>query len=149
MRASTMNQSPATHRRPAIHPFTCAALGLALVPLLCVQSQAVETGVTFRIDDGDLQRLYDSAEAKAAANIVQFTPTMKALVEGGGYPNVWIETPPMGGERTWMLAAGKNRFTASLNGRELFSCTRGVRVVTDLDGKVQEIVGIAPRRTGK
>jgi hypothetical protein len=42
------------------------------------------------------------------------------------------------------LTARKDDFTASLNGTELFSCTRGIRVVTDLDGKVQEVVGIAP-----
>ncbi len=56
------------------------------------------TGVTFKTADDALQRLFDAAEAKEASNIVQFTPTMKALVEGGGYPNVWIETQPMGGE---------------------------------------------------
>ncbi len=48
------------------------------------------------------------------------------------------------GERTWRLSAGKERFTASLNGRELFSCTKGIRIVTDLAGNVREIVGIAP-----
>ena len=56
------------------------------------------TGVTFKTADDGLQRLFDAAEAKEASNIVQFTPTMKALVEGGGYQNVWIETQPMGGE---------------------------------------------------
>ena len=45
-----------------------------------------------------MQRLYDAAEASLLGNIVQFTPTQKALVEGGGYRNVWIETQPMGGE---------------------------------------------------
>ena len=48
------------------------------------------------------------------------------------------------GEREWTLTATKERFTGSLNGKEVFSCTRGVRVVTDLDGKVREVVGIAP-----
>ena len=56
------------------------------------------TGVSFHTSDAELQQLYDAAESKAASNIVQFTPTMKALVEGGGYENVWIETQPMGGE---------------------------------------------------
>jgi hypothetical protein len=42
--------------------------------------------------------LYDAAEAQAAANVVQFTPTMKALVKGAGMQNIWIETQPMGGE---------------------------------------------------
>ncbi|MCX6970457.1 MAG: trehalase family glycosidase [Verrucomicrobia bacterium] len=56
------------------------------------------TGVSFHTSDANLQRLYDAAEASLLGNIVQFTPTLKALVEGGGYPNVWIETQPMGGE---------------------------------------------------
>ena len=49
-------------------------------------------------------------------------------------------------EREWTLTAKKDRFTASLNGKELFSCTRGVRVVSDLDGNVREVVGIAPEQ---
>jgi hypothetical protein len=56
------------------------------------------TGVSFHTSDANLQRLYDAAEASLLGNIVQFTPTQKALVEGGGYRNVWIETQPMGGE---------------------------------------------------
>jgi hypothetical protein len=48
------------------------------------------------------------------------------------------------GGRTWTLDAGKDRFTARLDGKELFSCARGVRVVTDLAGDVREIIGIAP-----
>lgn len=58
----------------------------------------LQTGVSFQTTDAGLQRLFDAAEAKAASNIVQFTPTMKILVEGGGYNNAWIETQPMGGE---------------------------------------------------
>jgi hypothetical protein len=34
-------------------------------------SAAAQTGVTFRISDAALQRLYDFAEAKAASNVVQ------------------------------------------------------------------------------
>lgn len=45
------------------------------------------SGVSFRTRNGDLQRLYDAAEARLAENIVQFTPTLRILVEGGGYPN--------------------------------------------------------------
>ncbi len=56
------------------------------------------TGVTFHTSDPTLQHLFDSAESKEAGNIVQVTPTLKVLVEGGGYNNVWIETQPMGGE---------------------------------------------------
>jgi len=32
----------------------------------------------------------------AASNIVQFTPTMKILVEGGGYQNAWIDGTLLG-----------------------------------------------------
>lgn len=74
-----------------------------------------QTGVSFRTADADLQRLFDAAEAKAASNIVQFTPAMKALVEGGGYGNVWIETQPMGGE---MYA--KRNLEVALNNHLLF-----------------------------
>lgn len=70
---------------------------LLLAPLADLYA-AEMTGVTFRTTEAELLRLYDAAEAKAAENIVQFTPKMKALVEGGGYGNVWIETQPMGGE---------------------------------------------------
>jgi len=93
----------------------------ALLALFCSQSATADkspaagTGVAFRTSDADLQRLYDAAEAKAASNIVQFTPAMKALVEGGGYPNVWIETQPMGGE---MYA--KRNLEVALNNQVLF-----------------------------
>lgn len=56
------------------------------------------TGVSFKSSDPGLQRLFEAAEAKGAANIVPFTPDLKVLVEGGGYGNAWIETQPMGGE---------------------------------------------------
>lgn len=62
------------------------------------EAQAAPTSVAFQTADPELQRLFDTAEAKAAANIVPFTPSINALVEGGGYGNVWIETQPMGGE---------------------------------------------------
>ncbi|MFZ4766651.1 MAG: hypothetical protein ACOYMN_16990, partial [Roseimicrobium sp.] len=48
------------------------------------------------------------------------------------------------GERTWTLTTKEGRFTASMGDKEVFSCTRGVRVVTDLAGNVREVVGIAP-----
>jgi hypothetical protein len=47
------------------------------------------------------------------------------------------------GERTWTLTATKGRFTASMGDKEVFSCTHGVRVVTDLAGNVRQVVGIA------
>ncbi len=61
-------------------------------------SNLARTGVSFRSTEAGLQRLFDTCEAKLAANIVQFTPTMRLLVEGGGYNNAWIETQPLGGE---------------------------------------------------
>ena len=57
-----------------------------------------KTGVSFQCSDSLLQRLYNIAEKKLEINLIQFTPSMKVLVEGGGYENAWIETQPMGGE---------------------------------------------------
>lgn len=73
------------------------------------------TGVMFQTTDLGLQRLFDAAEAKAAANVVPFTPSMKVLVEGGGYGNAWIETQPMGGE---MYA--KRNLDVALNNQLVF-----------------------------
>jgi hypothetical protein len=87
---------------------------LLLAPLAALQA-AEKTGVSFRTTDADLQRLYDAAESKVAENIVQFTPTMKVLVEGGGYSNAWLETQPMGGE---MYA--KRDLELALNNQKLF-----------------------------
>ena len=56
------------------------------------------TGVVFKTTDPFLQRLFDAAEEKAGANIVQFTAGMKAMVEGPTFPAVFLETQPMGGE---------------------------------------------------
>ncbi|MCL5096660.1 MAG: hypothetical protein M1608_03845 [Candidatus Omnitrophica bacterium] len=100
---------------------------LAVVILLVAaqsNSQAIgsgvpQTGVTFRIDDAGLQRLFEAAEAKAASNIVQFTPEMKILVEGGGYENAWIETQPMGGE---MYA--KRNIEVALNNQAVFTLSQ-------------------------
>jgi hypothetical protein len=58
----------------------------------------VTTNVYFQTTDKELQKLFDTAVAKANTNLVQFTPSLKILVEGGGYSNAWIETQPMGGE---------------------------------------------------
>ena len=60
-----------------------------------------------------------------------------ALGDGGDftYGQQW-------GNRSWTLVCGKGNFTARLNDRDTFSCTAGVRVVTDLDGKVLEVIGI-------
>ncbi|MEI6071383.1 MAG: hypothetical protein WCS31_06305 [Verrucomicrobiae bacterium] len=57
-----------------------------------------ETGVSFTSSDLVLNNLVAKAEKLAAANIVQFSPDMQALIEGGGYSSVYTETQPMGGE---------------------------------------------------
>lgn len=72
-------------------------------------------GVEFATSDGGLQRLFDAAEAKAAANVVEFAPGFRILVEGGGYGNAWIETQPMGGE---MYA--KRNLDVALNNQMVF-----------------------------
>jgi hypothetical protein len=93
---------------------------LILVFAFCRAGMAIErsslgTDVTFKTTDVKLQRLFDAAQAKSALNIVQFTPTMKVLVEGGGYGNAWIETQPMGGE---MYA--KRNLEVALNNQLVF-----------------------------
>ena len=90
-----------------VKPFGCILLGMILVhsntsaaepsAVLDGGRQLPRVGVTMKTGDCDLQRLYDEAERVARTNIVQFTAGMKAMVEGGGYENVWIETQPMGG----------------------------------------------------
>jgi len=51
------------------------------------------------------------------------------------------------GDREWSLSCTNGTFSGHLNDKELFSCTAGVRVVTDLEGRVLEVIGIgaAPR----
>jgi hypothetical protein len=111
---------------------------LLLAPLAALQA-AEKTGVSFRTTDADLQRLYDAAESKVAENIVQFTPTMKVLVEGGGYSNAWLETQPMGGE---MYA--KRDLELALNNQKLFM--QAQRADGRLPGMV--ISGETARRSG-
>ncbi|MCP4450872.1 MAG: hypothetical protein GY809_05380, partial [Planctomycetes bacterium] len=82
---------------------------------MSIERTGLETDVTFKTTDVELQQLFDAAEAKSAGNIVQFTPTMKVLVEGGGYGNAWIETQPMGGE---MYA--KRNLEVALNNQLVF-----------------------------
>lgn len=57
----------------------------------------LRSGVTFKTTDKGLQQLYDMAERKILSNIKDFD-NYKVLVEGAGYPHVWLETQPMGGE---------------------------------------------------
>ena len=56
-----------------------------------------QSGVIFNTSDKALQNLYDIAESKCLNNIKDFNQ-YKVLVEGAGYPFVWLETQPMGGE---------------------------------------------------
>lgn len=55
------------------------------------------SSVSFKTTDKDLQLLYDKAESMCLSNIKDFNQ-YKVLVEGAGYPFVWLETQPMGGE---------------------------------------------------
>ncbi|MCH7228053.1 MGH1-like glycoside hydrolase domain-containing protein [Haloferula sp. A504] len=88
-----------------IHRFSALLIAIGLgVPFLRSEEGGppfpfeIETAATFQSSDPALQRLHDTAEARIRENIVPFTPSMKVLVEGGGYPNAWLETQPMGGE---------------------------------------------------
>ena len=77
-----------------------------------------KTGVAFHSADPALQKLFDTAEAKAQLNLQQFGPD-QVLVEGGGYEKIWLETQPMVGE---MYA--KHNMTAALNNQLLFMRTQ-------------------------
>jgi hypothetical protein len=79
----------------------------------------LETRHEFKTSDTNLQRLHDEAERKLLDNLMRFTPSMKVLVEGGGYPNAWIETQPMGGE----MYAKRDAQTA-LNNQVIFMLTQ-------------------------
>jgi hypothetical protein len=56
------------------------------------------TGVTLVSGDPVMQSIFDAAEKNERGLITQFTPTMKVLVEGGGYGHIWLETQPMAAE---------------------------------------------------
>ncbi|MFO8026594.1 MAG: hypothetical protein R6U56_02895 [Opitutales bacterium] len=77
------------------------------------------TRVAFQSDDIDLQHLHDAAVARLQENLVPFTESMQVLVEGGGYPNAWLETQPMGGE---MFA--KRNLQVGLNNQVIFMLTQ-------------------------
>ncbi len=103
-----------------------AALTVAGSKSIATTGQAVNpayalplTGVAFSTTDTNLQKLYNRAVTMERRNIVQFTPTMKILVEGGGYGNCWIETQPMGGE---MYAARDVQL--ALNNQNIFLLTQ-------------------------
>jgi len=46
------------------------------------------------------------------------------------------------GDKTFSLSQKEGMLTGSLNGKELFKCTAGVRITTDLDGNIAQIAGI-------
>ena len=62
-----------------------------------LKNKYLQTGVHFESKDTLLKKLFDVAEAKAISNIHVYTPEYTVMVEGGGYPFVWLETQPMGG----------------------------------------------------
>ena len=76
------------------------------------------TRVTFRTENPELQRLYDTACRKCLNNLQMFGDH-QVLVEGGGYEKIWLETQPMGGE---MYA--KRNMTAAMNNQLLFIRTQ-------------------------
>jgi len=57
----------------------------------------IKAFVKFDTENTELKELFELAEKTAKENIVDFGGR-KVLVEGGGYPNIWTETQPMGGE---------------------------------------------------
>lgn len=79
---------------------------------------SAQTGVTLATGDTALKSLFDAAESQAKSNINTFG-SMKVMVEGGGYTNVWIETQPMAGE---MYA--KRDLTIAKNNQLVFIQTR-------------------------
>jgi hypothetical protein len=99
----------------------------------------VKTEASFHTNDQPLQALFDAALAQAKGNIVPFTPAMGVLVEGGGYPNAWIETQPMGGQ---MFA--RHNAQVALNNQVIFM--RGQRQDGRLPGMV--IAGDKVRQRG-
>ena len=47
-------------------------------------------------------------------------------------------------DKTYQLTCNNGKLSGSLNDRELFTCTAGTRVVTDVNGKLLEMAGIHP-----
>lgn len=56
----------------------------------------IKAQVSFRPDCPWLKELFDRAEATQKQNIIDYAGR-SVLVEGGGYPDIWLETQPMGG----------------------------------------------------
>lgn len=73
-----------------------------------------ETQVIYATNNASLQGLFDRCEDMIQKNITAFL-NKKVLVEGSYYPNVWLETQPMGGE---MYA--KRNMEVALNNQLIF-----------------------------
>jgi len=76
--------------------------------------------------------------AKLKGNLVQFTPSMQVLVEGGHD----FTCSQRWGDTTWVLRCKDGQLRAAVNGGESFTASAGARLVTGLEGKLIEIVGI-------
>lgn len=97
---------------------------------LSAQSSSIKTAVTFTTNDSLLAKVYSSAEEKCLKNIQQFGQ-YKVLVEGAGYPNVWLETQPMGG---YMYA--KRNLEIAKNNIEIFIANQRS------DGRLPGMIGL-------
>ena len=53
------------------------------------------------------------------------------------------------GERLYRLETRGSRVHCFFNDREIFSFTRGARVVSDLEGRIIEIIGITPEKKSR
>lgn len=73
-----------------------------------------DTKVVFKISNGAVQKLFDTASEKCLLNIKDFAGR-KVLIEGGGYNKVWIETQPMGG-----AMYGKRNLEVAYNNQTIF-----------------------------
>lgn len=79
----------------------------------------IKSGMSFTVDDPELQALHNRGMQQMKRNLSEFAPGMTILVEGGGYDNAWLETQPMGGE---MYA--KHDLQVALNNQVLFMRTQ-------------------------
>lgn len=62
-----------------------------IMPLKFSKNKFKETGVIFTSSDTLLKRLFDAAEAKAIKNNHYYSPGYNVMVEGEGYPFIWLE----------------------------------------------------------
>ena len=50
------------------------------------------------------------------------------------------------GDHKWSMTSTNGIFNAELEGRKIFSCSTGCRLITDLEGRVIEIIGISTQK---